>query len=38
MNENFNITKEEMEYLDEIYSNYDDDDEVGEVNDGYDFD
>lgn len=36
MNENFNITKEEMEYLDEIYSNYDD--EVGEVNDGYDFD
>ena len=37
MNENFNITKEEMEYLDEVYSNYDDD-EVGEVNDGYDFD
>lgn len=22
MNENFNITKEEMEYLDEIYKNY----------------
>lgn len=37
MNENFNITKEEMEYLDEIYSNYYDD-EVEEVNDGYDFD